>query len=485
MAPRTKEAAAALQRETRANTKAASGLAASTREFTWEELAQHNTAKSAYIGHRGRVYDVTAWLRIHPGGRDTLILNAGRDSTQILESYHEPELLERMLGSAKVPCVGILTTHEHPTFRPLSQFYTETRRMVYEHLRSRNIDPHHSVNMLTRCLLLVLLLVGSHLTSVWLYPQEQYSLWWSYGLQVVVGVCAALLSLMPVHEASHFALTHSPAAWRLLGAIHDFVNGASFYNWLHQHFLGHHPYTSLEDIDPDIYTGDPDARRIKPSQGYLSMYRFQHLYVPPLYGVLSAKFRFNDLQLLFAGDSSDSEKVLKNGVVRVNPPESFHMACFVLGKLTWFAYRWVLPTYLIGWLPATLLLAVSDLVCSYYLAFVFQVNHVTRGLDWPKVGTDGVVDMDWAHMQVVTTIDYAHDSPLTTFLSGGLNYQAVHHLFPHVSQIYYPEIAPLVKAQCKKYGIQYKYKPTFWAALKDHLGYLYDMGQKNLKVHSH
>jgi acyl-lipid (8-3)-desaturase len=379
----------------------------------------------------------------------------------------------------------VLITNEHPTFRPLSQFYTETRRLVSEKLRELDIDPHHSVVMLMRCALLVLLLVGAHFASLYVYAQSgSYAV--ACALQVVVGVCGALLSLMPVHEGSHFALTHRPWVWRLLGATHDFVNGASFYNWLHQHFLGHHPYTSLEDTDPDIYTGDPDARRIKPSQGYLSIYRFQHLYVPPLYGVLAAKFRVSDLALLFVGKGGvPAAQQPKNGALRVNPPESFHWACFLLGKLTWFAYRWALPAYLLGWLPATVLLVVSDLCTSYYLALVFQVNHVTRGLDWPQVGEDGVVDMDWAHMQVVTTIDYAHDSPLTTFLSGGLNFQAVHHLFPHISQIYYPEIAPLIKAQCKKYHITYKYKPTFWAALVDHIGYLKDMGSKHQKVHSH
>ena len=32
-------------------------------------------------------------------------------------------------------------------------------------------------------------------------------------------------------------------------------------------------------------------------------------------------------------------------------------------------------------------------------------------------------------------MDYAHDSKLVTFLSGALNYQVTHHLFPGVSQV--------------------------------------------------
>jgi fatty acid desaturase len=84
--------------------------------------------------------------------------------------------------------------------------------------------------------------------------------------------------------------------------------------------------------------------------------------------------------------------------------------------------------------------------------------------------------MDWAEMQVRTSLDYAHDSWITTILSGGLNFQVVHHLFPFVSQIYYPKIAPIIKEHCKEYNIEYNILPSFGAALKNHLRHLSTMG---------
>lgn len=41
--------------------------------------------------------------------------------------------------------------------------------------------------------------------------------------------------------------------------------------------------------------------------------------------------------------------------------------------------------------------------------------------------------IDWTQMQIETTQDYGHDSLITTLLTGSLNYQAVHHIFPQVS----------------------------------------------------
>jgi len=124
-----------------------------------------------------------------------------------------------------------------------------------------------------------------------------------------------------------------------------------------------------------------------------------------------------------------------------------------------------------------LLFVISDLITSYILAFVFQVNHVIPQAKWPTASKEtGMVDMDWAEMQVSTTLDYAHDSWFTTFFTGGLNYQITHHLFPYISQIHYPAIAPIVKQHCKQYNVQYPVLPSFWDAFKAHLNYLAIMG---------
>jgi len=85
------------------------------------------------------------------------------------------------------------------------------------------------------------------------------------------------------------------------------------------------------------------------------------------------------------------------------------------------------------------------------------------------------VKEDWAILQVKSSQDYAQDSFWTTYLSGALNFQIEHHLFPGISQAHYPAIAPLVKKQCEKYGIPYLTKSSFWEAFRTHLNLLYKM----------
>jgi fatty acid desaturase len=63
-----------------------------------------------------------------------------------------------------------------------------------------------------------------------------------------------------------------------------------------------------------------------------------------------------------------------------------------------------------------------------------------------------------------------------------INLQVTHHLFPYISQIHYPAIAPIIREHCKAYGIQYHHLPTFTDALTAHLKYLSIMAHPHLDI---
>lgn len=88
---------------------------------------------------------------------------------------------------------------------------------------------------------------------------------------------------MPMHDSSHFSVTHNPKVWKYLGATHDFFNGASYLVWLYQHMLGHHPYTNIDGADPDIVTSEKDIRRIKEVQPWYSFYINQVIRTWPIF----------------------------------------------------------------------------------------------------------------------------------------------------------------------------------------------------------
>jgi hypothetical protein len=94
-------------------------------------------------------------------------------------------------------------------------------------------------------------------------------------------------------------------------------------------------------------------------------------------------------------------------------------------------------------------------------------------------------------------MDFAHGSWLTTFMTGSLNYQAVHHLFPYVrsrssnimnvlliiifskvSQYYYPALAPIIQEVCAKHGVKYHVTGSVFEAMALHTTRLAHMGKE-------
>jgi fatty acid desaturase len=95
-----------------------------------------------------------------------------------------------------------------------------------------------------------------------------------------------------------------------------------------------------------------------------------------------------------------------------------------------------------------------------------------KGLDWKQ--------SDWAALQIESSLDFAHGDFWTTFLCGSLNYQAVHHLFPHISQWYYPEMAPIVREVCAEFGVRYNLKESIWGMIKAHIDRIAMFGDEEL-----
>ena len=52
------------------------------------EVRKHNSAESAWIIVHGHIYDCTRFLKDHPGGSDSILINAGTDCTEEFEAIH-------------------------------------------------------------------------------------------------------------------------------------------------------------------------------------------------------------------------------------------------------------------------------------------------------------------------------------------------------------------------------------------------------------
>ena len=63
--------------------------------------------------------------------------------------------------------------------------------------------------------------------------------------------------------------------------------------------------------------------------------------------------------------------------------------------------------------------------------------------------------------QIMGSVNYNTGSDFIDSLSGFLNYQIEHHLFPNIPHSYYQKMQPLVKEVCKKHNLEYRQDSVF------------------------
>ncbi|KAK1441261.1 hypothetical protein QVD17_07105 [Tagetes erecta] len=56
--------------------------------FSMSEVKKHNSTESAWIVVHGHIYDCTTFLKDHPGGTDSILINAGTDCTEEFDAIH-------------------------------------------------------------------------------------------------------------------------------------------------------------------------------------------------------------------------------------------------------------------------------------------------------------------------------------------------------------------------------------------------------------
>ncbi|OGE48904.1 hypothetical protein PENARI_c025G00215 [Penicillium arizonense] len=68
-------------------------------EFTFKQIAEHNTKKDLYLIVHDKVYDCTSFVDEHPGGEEVLLDVGGQDSTEAFEDVgHSDEAREILDG---------------------------------------------------------------------------------------------------------------------------------------------------------------------------------------------------------------------------------------------------------------------------------------------------------------------------------------------------------------------------------------------------
>jgi linoleoyl-CoA desaturase len=350
--------------------------------------------------------------------------------------------------------------------RDKSQFFATIKSRVEKHFKENNISKYGNGVLISKTVVLLLMYSLPFVFIVLFQPVY----WLSLLLWLTMGVGMAGVGMSVMHDANHGAYFNNKRVNNLMSHVLNLL-GASRFNWRLQHNILHHTYTNITHMDNDI--DDKGVLRFSPHTKVKSIHRLQWLFAFFLYGITT-------LYWVSAKDFLQYFRYKKNGVNANSKKENVMvLAKMITLKLLYFFIFFIVPVAFFH-LPFVEILVgflVMHFAAGVILTVTFQLAHSVEGTSHPLPNDNGIIENDWAIHQMNTTVNFARNNKLLSWYVGGLNFQVEHHLFPRISHVHYPRIAPIVKQTAEEFGIPYLENRTFGKALKSHIIFLKNLGK--------
>jgi len=348
-----------------------------------------------------RWVDLTGWRNAHPAGAHWIDVYDKADATEVMHAFHSDaahQMLSR-LPAARPEDVP----KDAPEVTPHTKAFRELRaKLMAEGWFKRNP------------------LMEAATLSGWAATFTAAALAAHAGRY---GLAALLLGISNTSAGwiAHDYI-HGRGRWpSLMRGFGELVGGMSATWWSDKHNM-HHALTNVvgvdEDlmVDPALWLWAPDAKNDAPAR------KWQHLYWWAPYSLLFAIWRIDSIKVAF-------KRKLWGEAARLG---LHYAALFAL-------------------FPAVPVLLPAVFVSGLLTATIVTVSHVSDDLYF-----DGPHKVDYVESQLRSTRDFECSNPLFEYLSGGMNYQVEHHLFPTMPRYKYPALVPIIKQFAADHGLPYK-----------------------------
>lgn len=421
-------------------------------KLTQDEVAQHHSPDDCWLIVDGLVYDLTNWVKQHPGG-DILAILAGEDASALVHSAH----FENVIPMLKRFQIGYIENYQ-PHFNKYSdEFLQILKSRVQAFFKEKQIDVSSARS--NHIQLGIMALLFFILWSVmYLFPP------WGVLAAVPLGFLTCSFVGSFGHEHIHNNLIRkikqrgfvyhllSNLAWGL------FIPAMPQKYFQYEH-LKHHGYPMNPIEDYDVYALK-DFVRLSPQLKKSAYHRFQHLYAPFIYGFYillqirggySTSF-FKKRKLLF------DQGVLLNLTMTSIITIIFHVLIPIyLTSFSWFALCALI--YMLTWQAAI-----------YISSGVPHMTDVATLMNKSE-------QCSWAHYVCQTTKNLKCRNWFFDWLTGGLNYHIEHHLLPFIPREHLPKIQPIVAQTCKEFGYPYMIYYRFRDFYHDHYRFLFELAR--------
>lgn len=383
--------------------------------YSAKQIAEHSTKGDCWIIYQDKVYDVSGFAHKHPGGSKVITDLAGTDATDQIHQFHANGVVDKYLPTY---CVG--NTHTTPNAA------TVAYRALGKQLEKEGLfETRYSYYFLK---------------AVWIFSLLALAV---YNRHTFLGAAILGLYFQQIafigHDAGHNGITKNLRVDNCIGTIvGPLLSGVSMSWWKSTHNV-HHVVTNSMDMDPDV----------------------QHL---PLFAISNKLFKslystYHERIMTFDGPArlmTSYQHILFYPIMalaRVNLylQSMLHMA-FKGSMIEWAALAgfWIwYPT--LFWCPQFF----THLLVTNVVAGILHVQICINHFPMSTYHGTPTANKSFIEAQLDTTADISCSTYMDWF-HGGLQFQAVHHLYPRVPRHNLRTVHERLKTLCKQHNIKYK-----------------------------
>lgn len=393
-----------------------------------------NLKEMDIIGINGVLYDVTNYIKYHPGG-EVIKKFINKDSSIVFEAFnHKEEYLDKLTK------VGLYESEINPIDKDFLELGKKFEKMGFKE--------GSKFYFFTR----ILIVFASLWISFRFFSQFDHFLYHLIGSFFMFIVWQQSGFLM--HDAMHSHLFHNPKNDEAVGSFFSsFIFGVNGLWWKEDHNT-HHALTGVIDIhekwiDPQLIEGVWVQNE--------KMFSFFNNNIQQYLIKLQA-FLFVPLNLIVGRYG-----IMIDSFLVGNYPKARNKYMYI----AWL-FHWLYIAYFFSFLPSW-----SRIILMYFIAGMLQgilhlqllVSHYSKEMlyreeydktSWFKYMVNGNLNINCP-----SWLDWFH---------GGLHLHIEHHTYPTIPRHYYREMQPYIMELCKKHNIEYEYIGWFeavWKTLKN------------------
>eukprot|EP00484_Ammonia_sp_Unknown_P014921 CAMPEP_0197080042 /NCGR_PEP_ID=MMETSP1384-20130603/213932_1 /TAXON_ID=29189 /ORGANISM="Ammonia sp." /LENGTH=463 /DNA_ID=CAMNT_0042518923 /DNA_START=32 /DNA_END=1423 /DNA_ORIENTATION=- len=444
-----------------------------------------NNLDARYWYLYGEAHDFSDFISRHPGGQQAICLGRGRDCTALFESYHTRLPSKELLSKYKVKPTGAATSNnvycnnDTFTFNEEDFYHTLKRRAVQYFERNNYQHTKGGCNEIFWWIVNVLVFVVSGYFSFCMVVPIPFV---SAVCAIIWGVSKSLMVIRSTHGASHYAFSNFPRFNRFVYWFNMCLVGDTPQQWTAKHVLAHHIDTNITPIDDDTMY---PIKRVLSSYDRYWYHAYQHVYIWFLYFFVYLPWTIShNIKFIYGA-------LFNHGKIYESVVECYYnslldylesVSCIIVTHCIRLLPFFCLPT----WTHAIIIALIAEFSSSVWFSLQFAVNHeVLETVDNGSAGHHNVTfsdknkNRDFGAHQMITSHNYSVGFWPTLHLSGGLNYQIEHHLFPSVHYKHYPELGKIVESTAKEFNLPYTKSSSFMQGVWRHCKLLYIMGNND------